>query len=123
MRLTGAQIVGHCLVAEGVEVIFGLPGGAILPLYEELHKFPIHHVLVRRRRGTGQEFVHFGGSGRESCQVQRHAAQPRNSIRLHRGPQTEPFEAREYERIDRIADPRRRAHLGEGGRHGRERIP
>jgi acetolactate synthase I/II/III large subunit len=52
MRLNGSQIVGQCLVEEGVEVVFGLPGGAILPLYEYLHKFPIHHVLVRHEQGA-----------------------------------------------------------------------
>jgi acetolactate synthase-1/2/3 large subunit len=52
MRLNGSQIVGQCLVEEGVEVIFGLPGGAILPLYDYLHKFPIHHVLVRHEQGA-----------------------------------------------------------------------
>ena len=52
MRLNGSQIVGQCLVEEGVEVVFGLPGGAILPLYDYLHKFPIHHVLVRHEQGA-----------------------------------------------------------------------
>ena len=52
MRLNGSQIVGQCLVEEGVEVVFGLPGGAILPLYDYLHRFPIHHVLVRHEQGA-----------------------------------------------------------------------
>src|SRR3712207_6822798 len=52
MRLNGSQIVGQCLVEEGVDIVFGLPGGAILPLYEELHKFPIRHVLVRHEQGA-----------------------------------------------------------------------
>src|SRR5215211_6944126 len=52
MRLTGSEIVGQCLVEEGVDVVFGLPGGAILPLYEHLHKFPFRHVLVRHEQGA-----------------------------------------------------------------------
>src|SRR5918994_3660228 len=51
MRLTGSEIVAQSLVEEGVDVIFGLPGGAILPLYEYLHKYPIRHVLVRHEQG------------------------------------------------------------------------
>src|SRR5712691_5381492 len=65
MRLTGAQIVGQCLVEEGVDVVFGLPGGAILPLYEYLHKFPIHHVLVRHEQGAAHMADGYGrASGR-----------------------------------------------------------
>src|SRR6266516_5398577 len=52
MRMTGSEILGHSLVEEGVEVVFGLPGGAILPLYDYLHKFPIHHALVRHEQGA-----------------------------------------------------------------------
>ena len=37
MRLNGSQILSRCLAEEGVEVIFGLPGGAIMPLYDEMH--------------------------------------------------------------------------------------
>jgi acetolactate synthase-1/2/3 large subunit len=51
MRLTGSEILAQSLVEEGVDVIFGLPGGAILPLYEYLHKYPIRHVLVRHEQG------------------------------------------------------------------------
>ena len=49
-RLTGAEIVWATLVGEGVETVFGYPGGAILPVYDALRKFPIHHVLVRHSR-------------------------------------------------------------------------
>jgi acetolactate synthase-1/2/3 large subunit len=51
MRLTGGEMVGQCLVEEGVDTIFGIPGGAILPLYEVLHRYPIHHVLCRHEQG------------------------------------------------------------------------
>jgi acetolactate synthase-1/2/3 large subunit len=52
--LTGAEIVWECLLKEGVEVVFGYPGGAILPIYDALHKYQdrIHHVLVRHEQGA-----------------------------------------------------------------------
>ena len=52
-KLTGAQIVIESLVAEGVDVIFGYPGGAILPTYDALLDQPkIKHVLVRHEQGA-----------------------------------------------------------------------
>ncbi len=51
-RLTGAEIVWATLVGEGVTNVFGYPGGAILPVYDALRKFPIHHVLVRHEQGA-----------------------------------------------------------------------
>lgn len=51
--LTGAEIVMECLLREGVNVVFGYPGGAILPVYDALTKYPqIHHVLVRHEQGA-----------------------------------------------------------------------
>ncbi|MDR3791886.1 MAG: biosynthetic-type acetolactate synthase large subunit [Terracidiphilus sp.] len=51
-RLTGAEIVWATLVGEGVDDVFGYPGGAILPVYDALRKFPIHHTLVRHEQGA-----------------------------------------------------------------------
>ena len=51
-QLTGAEIVWATLVGEGVTTVFGYPGGAILPAYDALRKFPIHHVLVRHEQGS-----------------------------------------------------------------------
>jgi acetolactate synthase-1/2/3 large subunit len=52
MKRTGAQIVWECLVHEGVDVIFGYPGGANLPIYDAMRDFPsIHHVLPRHEQG------------------------------------------------------------------------
>jgi acetolactate synthase-1/2/3 large subunit len=51
-QLTGAEILWATLVGEGVTTIFGYPGGAILPIYDALRKFPIHHVLVRHEQGA-----------------------------------------------------------------------
>ncbi|MGO9796730.1 MAG: thiamine pyrophosphate-binding protein, partial [Terracidiphilus sp.] len=51
-RLTGSEILWATLVGEGVETVFGYPGGAILPAYDALRKFPIHHTLVRHEQGA-----------------------------------------------------------------------
>jgi acetolactate synthase-1/2/3 large subunit len=51
-RLTGAEIVWATLVGEGVTDVFGYPGGAILPVYDALRKFPIRHTLVRHEQGA-----------------------------------------------------------------------
>jgi acetolactate synthase-1/2/3 large subunit len=51
-RLTGSEIVWATLVGEGVTDVFGYPGGAILPVYDALRKFPIHHTLVRHEQGA-----------------------------------------------------------------------
>jgi acetolactate synthase-1/2/3 large subunit len=50
--LSGAQIVWECLMREGVEVVFGYPGGAILPTYDALLDYPVRHVLVRHEQGA-----------------------------------------------------------------------
>ena len=52
MKLTGAQIFFECLKAEGVEVVFGLPGGAVIDLYDEMPKHNIRHILVRHEQGA-----------------------------------------------------------------------
>jgi acetolactate synthase-1/2/3 large subunit len=51
-RLTGAEILWAALAGEGVTDVFGYPGGAILPAYDALRKFPIRHVLVRHEQGA-----------------------------------------------------------------------
>ena len=75
MRLTGSQIVCESLLKEGADVVFGLPGGAILPLYGVLHQYPqLRHILVRHEqaavmaadgyaRATGQVGVCMATSG------------------------------------------------------------
>lgn len=52
MKLTGAQIFFESLKAEGVEVIFGLPGGVLLDLYDEMPKHDVRHILVRHEQGA-----------------------------------------------------------------------
>src|SRR5579859_1284620 len=51
-RLTGSEIIWATLVGEGVTTVFGYPGGAILPAYDALRKFPIRHILVRHEQGA-----------------------------------------------------------------------
>jgi acetolactate synthase I/II/III large subunit len=53
MRLTGAQALIKSLEMEGVEVMFGLPGGAILPAYDPIIDSTIRHILVRHEQGAG----------------------------------------------------------------------
>src|SRR5712672_706501 len=52
MAMTGAQALWAALVREGVTTVFGYPGGAILPAYDAMLEFPIHHVLVRHEQGA-----------------------------------------------------------------------
>jgi acetolactate synthase-1/2/3 large subunit len=65
-RTTGAHVLWECLVREGVDVVFGYPGGAILPAYDAMLEFPIRHVLVRHEQGA----VHMAdGYARASSRV------------------------------------------------------
>src|SRR5262245_7125814 len=50
--LTGSQMMWEALVAQGVDVVFGYPGGAIMPAYDAMPAYPIRHVLVRHEQGA-----------------------------------------------------------------------
>ena len=52
MNMTGAQAVLESLKNEGVDVVFGYPGGAILPLYEEFYKSNFKHILTSHEQGA-----------------------------------------------------------------------
>jgi acetolactate synthase-1/2/3 large subunit len=52
MKKTGAEILWECLMREGVEVVFGYPGGANMPIYDAMLSYPVHHVLVRHEQGA-----------------------------------------------------------------------
>ena len=81
MKMKGAQIVCESLIREGVEVIFGFPGGAVLPLYDTLPEYPkLRHILVRHEQGaahaadgyarvTGKVGVCFATSGPGACNL------------------------------------------------------
>lgn len=53
-NISGAEAVIRCLLEEGVETLYGYPGGAIMPIYDELYKFQdiLHHVLTRHEQGA-----------------------------------------------------------------------
>ncbi len=50
--LTGSQMVWEALLREGVDVVFGYPGGQVIPLYHALPDYPLHHVLVRHEQAA-----------------------------------------------------------------------
>jgi len=52
MRTTGAEALIESLLREGVEVIFGYPGGSVLPIYDVLFDAPIRHILTRHEQGA-----------------------------------------------------------------------
>jgi acetolactate synthase I/II/III large subunit len=64
MPINGGQALIRALEMEGVEVMFGLPGGAILPVYDPIIDSPIRHILVRHEQGAGhmaEGFAHVTG--------------------------------------------------------------
>jgi acetolactate synthase-1/2/3 large subunit len=52
MKLTGAQTIWASMIQEGVQVVFGYPGGMIMPAYDALLDYPVHHVLVRHEENA-----------------------------------------------------------------------
>lgn len=53
MRLRGAQMIVRALEMEGVDVVFGYPGGTVIPLYDALYDSKIRHVLMRHEQAVG----------------------------------------------------------------------
>jgi len=65
-RISGSEAIIRCLLAEGVDILYGYPGGAIMPVYDELYKYKdkIHHVLTRHEQGAthaAQGFARISG--------------------------------------------------------------
>ncbi|MFY9242070.1 MAG: biosynthetic-type acetolactate synthase large subunit [Polaribacter sp.] len=65
-RISGSEAIVRCLIEEGVDIIYGYPGGAIMPVYDELYKYQdkIHHVLTRHEQGathSAQGFARISG--------------------------------------------------------------
>ncbi len=54
IKISGAEAIVHCLLAEGVDILYGYPGGAIMPVYDELYKFQdkLTHILTRHEQGA-----------------------------------------------------------------------
>ena len=80
MNMTGAQAVLECLKREGVDVVFGYPGGAVLSLYDEVYKAQFPHILTGHEQGavhaadgyarvTGRPGVCFATSGPGVCNM------------------------------------------------------
>jgi acetolactate synthase-1/2/3 large subunit len=66
-RISGSEAVVRCLIAEDIKIIYGYPGGAIMPVYDELYKYQdqIHHVLARHEQGAthaAQGFARISGT-------------------------------------------------------------
>jgi acetolactate synthase-1/2/3 large subunit len=53
MKITGANLLRILLERQGIRIIAGIPGGAILPFYDALHRSPIRHILTRHEQGAG----------------------------------------------------------------------
>ena len=53
-RISGSEAIVRCLIEEGVDIIYGYPGGAIMPVYDEIYKYQkkFHHVLTRHEQGA-----------------------------------------------------------------------
>jgi acetolactate synthase-1/2/3 large subunit len=65
-RISGSEAIVRCLIEEDVKIIYGYPGGAIMPVYDELYKYQdkIHHVLTRHEQGathSAQGFARISG--------------------------------------------------------------
>lgn len=52
MRITGADLMVQCLLEQGVNTVFGYPGGAILPFYDALRESEIRHILTAHEQGA-----------------------------------------------------------------------
>ena len=73
MQLTGAQIVIECLKEQGVDTVFGYPGGAILNVYDELYKHSneIRHILTSHEQGASH-----AADGYAPCERARESGEP-----------------------------------------------
>lgn len=69
MECTGAQILLESMKREGVDVLFGYPGGAVIDIYDELPRHPeLHHVLVRHEQGAVHAADGYArASARQAC--------------------------------------------------------
>ncbi len=109
-QMTGAKMVVQALKDQGVEVVFGYPGGAVLPIYDELFlQNDIRHILVRHEQGA----VHMAeGYAAVDRQARRGAG--------HLGPRGDERRDRPDRRADGL-DPDRRAHGAGPHLHDRHR--
>ena len=73
MQLTGSQVIIECLKEQGVDTVFGYPGGAILNVYDELYKHPeIRHVLTSHEQGASHAADVLSAQWKKLCESYRH---------------------------------------------------
>ena len=82
MQLTGAQIVIECLKEQGVDTVFGYPGGAILNVYDELYKHQgeIRHVLTSHEQGASHARTDMREVPEKSVCVSQHQDQAQRTL-------------------------------------------
>ena len=87
MELTGSQIVIECLKEQGVDTVFGYPGGTILNIYDELYRHPeIHHILTSHEQGAAHAadgYARATGKTGVCMRPRRNEPCHRNRNRLH----------------------------------------
>ena len=84
MQLTGSQIVIECLKEQGVDTVFGYPGGAILNIYDELyrHQDEIRHVLTSHEQGASHAADGYARSTGKVDAWQRAAPEQQTLLRV-----------------------------------------
>ena len=119
MKLTGAQALIKSLEMEGVEVMFGLPGGAILPVYDPLIDSSIRHILVRHEQGAGHMasgYAHTTGRPGVAMVTSGPAATNIVTPLVRRVPRLDP-DRRDHRPGRVLGDRHRRVPRGRHGRH------
>ena len=86
MKVTGAQALFKALEGEGVDTIFGMPGGAILPVYDPLIDSSIRHVLCRHEQGAGHAAEGYAWATGKVGVVHGHLAAPAAATWSRRSP-------------------------------------
>ena len=83
MELTGSQIVIECLKEQGVDTVFGYPGGTILNIYDELYRHPeIHHILASHEQGAAHAADGYARATGKQAYVWQQAALVRQILSL-----------------------------------------
>ena len=83
MELTGSQIVIECLKEQGVDTVFGYPGGTILNIYDELYRHPeIHHILTSHEQGAAHAADGYARAPEKQAYVWQQAALVRQILSL-----------------------------------------
>ena len=80
MKMTGAQILLECLLEQGVDTVFGYPGGTILNVYDALYDYhdKITHILTAHEQGAAHAADGYARSHRKGRRVPRHVRPRRN---------------------------------------------